>query len=178
MKISTGPIAFARRGWGLAEKTITSVVSNDGEGHPDVLCAQMLCGAATSGVKTLVLLAGLRTDDLVWQRVGQMLGGGDAKAAAQGLRLMPLRMYASGTGQEHVNKAGLVYVSGLRLKDLQRLSGNTTAPILTLTDIESDSAAEGSTQVIRVSGDAISIDAEGFEVPVTYDPSGPVYRPA
>jgi hypothetical protein len=178
MLVSTGPIALARPGWGLKEGTIVSLVSNDSGGRPDVLCAQMLAGAAISGVKTLVLLNGLRTDDDVWKAIGDILGGGNPKAAAQEMRHMKLVMYASGTGREHVGKAELVYAPGLNPTELSRLSDETTAPILTLSDLESEVVKRLSSEVIRVGGDAIVLDAEGFEVPVVFDPSGPVYRVA
>lgn len=178
MLVSTGPIALARPGWGLKNDTITSVVANDSGGYPEVLCAQMLCGAAVSGVKVLVLLPGLRGDDPVWTTVGQLLGGGDTRVAAREMKQMRLVMYASGTGREHVGKAELVYAPGLTPMEIDQVAGNTSAPILTLTDLESEIAKRISHEVIRVAGDTISVDSEGFEVPVLYDPSGPVYRPA
>ena len=91
---------------------------------------------------------------------------------------MKLVMYASGTGREHVGKAELVYAPGLNPTELSRLSDETTAPILTLSDLESEVVKRLSSEVIRVGGDAIVLDAEGFEVPVVFDPSGPVYRVA
>lgn len=178
MLVSTGPIAIARPGWGLKEGTIVSLVSNDSGGRPEVLTAQIIVGAAISGVKTLVLLPGLRSDDPVWSVVGELLGGGNAKAAAQEMRHLKLVMYTSGTGREHVGKAELVYAPGLSLAELMRLSDETVAPILTLTDLESETAKRLSNEVIRVAGDTITLDAEGFEVPVVFDPSGPVYRVA
>lgn len=178
MLVSTGPIAIARPGWGLKEGTIVSLVSDDSGGRPEVLCAQMIAGAAISGVKTLVLLPGLRSDDSVWSVVGELLGGGNAKAAAQEMRRLRLVMYASGTGREHVGKAELVYAPGLNPAELGRLSDETTAPILTLADLESETVKRMSSEIIRVAGDTITLDAEGFEIPVVYDPSGPVYRPA
>jgi len=178
MLVSTGPIALARPGWGLKEGTVVSLVPNNSSGRPDVLCAQMLLGAAISGVKTLALLNGLRSDDEVWNAVGDLLGGGNAKAAAREMRNIRLVMYSSGTGREHVGKAELVYAPGLNPTELSRLSDETTAPILTLADLESETVKRLSGEVIRVGGDAIVLDAEGFEVPVVFDPSGPVYRPA
>lgn len=62
--------------------------------------------------------------------------------------------------------------------EIDQVAGNTSAPVLTLTDLESEIATRISHEVIRVAGDTISVDSEGFEVPVLYDPSGPVYRPA
>lgn len=178
MLVSTGPISLLRPGWGLKENTITSVVANDSGGYPEVLCAQMLCGAAISGVKVLVLLPGLRGDDPVWTVVGQLLGGGDARTAARELKQMRLVMYASGTGREHVGKAELVYAPGLSPMEIDQVASNTSAPVLTLTDLESEIATRISHEVIRVAGDTISVDSEGFEVPVVYDPSGPLYRVA
>lgn len=178
MRISVGPIALARPGWGIEQNSVVSFVANDALGHPDVLCAQMLCAAAVSGIKTLVLLPGLRTDEPVWQRVVELIGGGDDRAAAQGLRLIPLRMYAAGTGREHVGKAELVYAPGLRPGELERISNGMTAPLLTLTDLDDPITLKKATEIIRVGGDTIALDSEGFEVPVVYDPSGPVYSPA
>ena len=178
MLVSTGPIAIARPGWGLKEGTIVSLVSNDSGGRPEVLAAQILVGAAISGVKTLVLLPGLRSDDPVWSVVGELLGGGNAKAAAQEMRHLKLVMYASGTGREHVGKAELVYAPGLQPGELERIINDTTAPVLTLTDLDSEVALKRAGEVIRVGGGVIALDSEGFEVPVVYDPSGPVYRPA
>lgn len=178
MMVSTGPIALARPGWGLKENTITAVVSNDAQGHPEVLCAQMLLGAAISGVKVLALLPGMRSDEPVWEKVGHLLGGGDPKAAAREMRQMRLVMYASGTGREHAGKAELVYAPGLQPGELERLLDDTTAPVLTLTDVDAEIALKRANEVIRVGGDTIVLDGEGFEIPVVYDPSGPVYRPA
>jgi len=178
MLVSTGPLALARPGWGLKGNTITAVVSNDAEGHPEVLCAQMLVGAAVSGVKVLALLPGMRSDEPTWEAVGRLLGDGSAKAAAQAMRQMKLVMYASGTGREHAGKAELVYAPGLQPGELERIVGDTSAPVLTLTDLDSEVALKRAGEVIRVGGDSIVIDSEGFEVPVVYDPSGPVYRPA
>lgn len=178
MVVSVGPIALARPGWGLKESAVTSLVPNDSGGRPDVLCAQMLLNAAICGMKVLVLLPGLRSDDEVWSSVGQILGAGDGRVAAREMRHLRLVMYASGTGREHVNKAELVYAPGLSPSELSRLTRETTAPILTLADLESETAKRLSSEVIRVGGDTIVYDAEGFEVPVVFDPSGPVYRPA
>lgn len=178
MRVSTGPIALARPGWALRPDSITSFVANDSGGHPDVLCAQMLAGAAVSGVKTLVLLPGLRTDEPVWQIIGTLIGGGDPRTAATELRLIPMRMYASGTGREYADKAELVYAPGLRPGELEHITGGTSAPVLTLTDLDDEITVEKSAEVIRVGGDTIALDSEGFEFSVMYDPSGPVYRPA
>jgi hypothetical protein len=178
MLVSTGPIALARPGWGLKGGVITSVVSEDSGGRPDVFCAQMILGAAISGMKVLVLLPGLRGDDPVWSVIGELLGGGDKKAAASALREIPLVMYASGTGREYVGKADLVYAPGLQLGSLTSIGENTSAAILTLADVETDVVKQGSAEVIRVGGETITLDAEGAEVPVVLDPSGPVYRPA
>ncbi len=178
MRISVGPIALARPGWEIKQDSLVSFVANDGGGRPDVLCAQMLCAAAVSGIKTLVLLPGLRTDEPVWQVINELIGGGDSKKAAQGMRLIPLRMYTSGTGREHVGKAELVYAPGLRSGELERIFNDTAAPVLTLTDLDDTITLKKATEVIRVGGDTIALDREGFEVPVVYDPSGPVYSPA
>jgi hypothetical protein len=178
MLISAGPITMARPGWGLKENTITAVVSNGSDGYPEVLCAQMLIGAAASGVRVLALLPGLRTDEPTWAAIGRMLGGGEPRSVARELRSMPLITYASGTGHEHVGKAGLVYAPGLRSDELERLLGNTSAPVLTLTDLDSETALRRAGEVLRVDGDRIVIDSEGFEVSVTYDPDGPLYRVA
>lgn len=178
MRVSTGPIAMAVPGWGLKEGAITSVVDNDGGGRADVLVAQMLCGAAVSGIKVLVLLPGLRGDDPAWKVVGELLGGGSAKAAAQALKQVKLLMYTSGLGREHVGKAELVYAPGLSRAEIGRVTDNTAAPVLTLTDLEGETAKRLSAEVIRVGGDTIVLDSEGIEIPVVFDPSGPVYRPA
>lgn len=177
MRVSMGPIALARPGWEMKPGSVTSVVANDSGGRPDVLCAQMLCGAAISGIKTLVLLPGLRTDEPVWQLIGELIGGGDAKLAAREMRQMRLVMYASGTGKEYAGRAELVYAPGLRPGELERITSETMAPVLTLTDTD-DAALKKSAEVIRVGGDTIVLDSEGFEFPVVYDPSGPVYRVA
>lgn len=177
MLVSTGPIALARPGWGLKGNTITSVVSNGAEGHPEVLCAQILLGAAASGLRVLALLPGMRDDEPTWAAIGDMLGG-DGKAAARELRQMRLVMYSSGTGREYASKAELVYAPGLQPGELERLINDTTAPVLTLTDLDSEVTLKRSGEVIRVGGGVIALDSEGFEVPVVFDPSGPVYRPA
>lgn len=178
MHVSTGPIALARPGWGLKPGSVTSVVSNDSGGRPDVLCAQILCGAAIGGVRTLVLLPGMRDDEPVWKLIGELIGGGDAKVVAREMRQMKLVMYASGTGRQYAAKAELVYAPGLRPGELEQITSETMAPVLTLTDLDDTVGLKKSAEVIRVGGDHIALDSEGFEFPVVYDPSGPVYRPA
>lgn len=176
MLVPVGPIALVRKDWGLRGGAITSVVAENSEGRPDVLCAQMICGAAFSGVKVLVLLAGGR-DDEAWQAIGQLLGGGDRRTAADVLRELPMRMYASGTGKEHAGGAELVYAPGLRLAELERIRSSTSAAVLTLSGDEGDVAGQSQVEVIRVGGDFIALDVDGSEISVEFDESGPVYRP-
>lgn len=178
MSVPVGIITLKRPDWGLKKQTVTSVVANDGGGRPDVLCAQMLCGVAFSGLRVLVLLPGGRGEDPVWQAVGRFLGGNDKKVAAELLSKVPMVMYASGTGREFADRADLVYASGLKATEMRNLMNITDAPILTLADLEDEVTVRFAHDVIRVGGDSIAVDGEGFEFPVVYDPSGPVYRPA
>lgn len=178
MLVSTGPIALARPGWHLKPGSVTSIVADDSGGRPDVLAAQIICGAAVSGVKVLVLLPWDRREDSVWSVVVELVAAGSEEAAARAISSMPLLMYSGGTGKQYVGKAGLVYAPGLGPRELQELSEKTAAPVLTFTDLESEVALRTSAEVIRVCRDAIVLDGEGVEVPVEYDPSGPVYRPA
>lgn len=178
MTVPVGIITLKRPDWGLRKQTVTSVVANDSGGRPDVLCAQILCGVAFSGLRVLVLLPGGRGEDPVWQAVGKYLGGGDKKAAAELMAQVPMVMYASGTGREFAAKADLVYAPGLKAPELRNLMNITDAPILTLADFDDEVTVRLAQEVIRVGGDSIAVDSEGFELQVTYDPSGPVYRVA
>lgn len=177
MLVPAGPIAFARKGWGLKGGAITSVVAEDSEGKPDVLCAQMICGAAFSGVKVLVLLPGGRGDDPAWQAVGRLLGGDDRRMAADVLREVPIRMYASGTGRDCANEAGLVYAPGLRIGELEEIRNSTSAAVLTSSDKDGRGVEGQGAEVIRIGGDFVLLDSEGCKLPLLYDPSGPIYRP-
>lgn len=178
MKICSGPLALARPGWGLEDNSVTSLVPDDAGGRPDVLAAQILCGAAFSGARVLMLLPGTRDEDPVWQAVGAFLAGGDRKLAATALRGLPIRMYACGNGRDRSDSANLVYAPGLTAHELLTLREQTSAPILMLGEGLEGQSAGHSVRFIRVSGDILLIDSEGVEVPVVYDPSGPVYRPA
>lgn len=177
MMMPVGPLACAHKGWGLKGGTITSAIAENHEGRPEVLCAQMVCAAAISGVKVLVLLSGDRGDDPAWQAIGKLLGGGDRRTAADMLRELPLLMYASGTGRDRVGEAELVYAPGLRMGDLEEIQTNTKAAILTLSESEGEVPGHQEVEVLCVGGDFVMLDAEGYELPMTYDPTGPVYRP-
>lgn len=178
MSVPVGIITLKRPDWGLKKQTVTSVMANDSGGRPEVLCAQMLCGVAFSGLRVLVLLPGGRSEDPVWQAVGKFLGGGDKRTAAELLSKVPMVMYASGTGREFASKADLVYASGLKASEMRNLMNITDAPILTLSDFDDEVTVRLAHDTIRVGEDSITVDGEGFEFQVTYDPSGPVYRPA
>lgn len=178
MKVSTGPIALARPGWGLEEGSITALVSNDAGGRPEVLAAQIICGAAVSGVRVLVLLPWSREEDSTWDCVVKLLSGGDREAAARSISTLPLVVFAGGAGQATASKAELVYAPGLSARDLRRLASTTRAPILTVGELDDETARRYAHKVIHVGGDALVVDGEGFEVPVVFDPTGPVYRQA
>lgn len=173
MKISTGPLRSAIPNWGLAEGTTTAFVSGDSNGRPDVLIAQIICGAAMSGVKTLMLLPTSRQDDDVWARMLQLLSGGNGKMAAQAMGHMPIVLHAESTGRDRVGDAELVYAPGLTHRQLNALRPLTGAPFIT-----TEETPPTVTDVIRVGGDILKIDSTGIEVPVLYDPGGPMYRPA
>lgn len=177
MLVPAGPLACMFKGWGLENRSITSVIAENSEGRPDVLCAQMVCAAAISGVKVLVLLSGGRGDDPGWQAIGQLLGGGDRRIAADILRELPLLMHASGTGKDRAGEAELVYAPGFRMGELEQIRDSTSAAILTLSEAEGDVPGQQGVEVLRVGGEFIILDSKGFEAPVVYDPTGPVYRP-
>lgn len=177
MIVSAGPLALARRGWGLKGGVITSVVAEQNGGRPEVFCAQTICGAAFSGVKVLVLLSGDRGNDPVWQAIGDLLGGGDRREAAASLRRIPLLMHSSGTGWDRIGEADLVYIANLQAADVRRALDGVTAAVLTLNDAEDGTAKFEAAETIRVGSDFIALDAEGGEVPMEFDPTGPVYRP-
>lgn len=178
MKIVTGPIPWVRPGWGLKEDSLTAVVSNDSEGHPHVLAAQMLCGAAVAGVRVLMLLPGDRVQDDVWTTLVALLTDSDGRSAARSLGKLPIVTQTSGTGREKARNAELVYAPGLSARELRDLSKRTNAPILVVGQEFDGESVTRSSEIIRVGGDALVMDSEGFEVPVVYDPSGPFYRPA
>ncbi len=175
MSVATGPIALAYPGWGLKDNTITAVTGNSSEDFPHVLCAQMLVGAAASGVKVLVLLEGLRNEDPVWRAVEQLLGGGDERGAAQALMSMPLRCFAGAAGTEHAGRAGLVYAGGRSPAALGKISNATDAPLLVLVN---GGDGRDFDEIIHVGNGTVRLDRAELEVSVAYNPAGPVYRQA
>lgn len=170
MKIVTGPLAMAVPGWGLEGPGVTGVASGDGGGRPEVLLAQLLAGASVSGVRTLLLPLDRDTDP-VWGCLVQLLAGGDRKAAGQALRHLPMAVHSAGTGGDKLAGAGLVYAPAVTGRELRQMRDRTQAPILV--------PSEGGTdEVIRVCGEVLVLDSTGREIPVAFDPSGPVYRAA
>lgn len=178
MNVGIGLISQACPGWGLEENTITSLVAQDAGGHPDVLAGQMICGAAMAGMRVLMLLPGPRDKDEVWAMLVTLLGDGDAKAAGKTLCRLPIVVCAMKTGRDRIGQADLVYAPGLSARELRDLETQTTAPILVTGPGVDDSSDGRSSQVIRVGSDTLLIEGGGFEVPVVYDPSGPMYRAA
>lgn len=178
MKVPAGPISLARPGWGLEENSVTSLMTNDADGHPDVLAAQIICNAASSGMKVTMLLPGPRERDEVWLKLIDMLGGGDRRTAAEELLGMSLLTHNEGSGREGSDRANLVYAPGLSTRALRHLGEMTNAPILVVGEEHDGGSIMRPAGVIHVGGDVLAVDAEGFEIPVVYDPSGPIYRPA
>ena len=179
MMITAGFLSRARPGWGLQTGTVTSLIASDADGHPEVLAAQMICNAAMSGVKVLMLLPSQRDDDKVWEAVVRLLAGGDSQAAGQVLGNLPLAMHAFGTGWEKTGRAQLLYAPRVSGRQLQRFEGQAAPAILVVgQNLDDRSLIRVRNETIRVSGDALVVNGEGFEVPVVYDPSGPLYRPA
>jgi hypothetical protein len=178
MVITAGPITLARPGWGLKRGTVTSFVASGSDGRPEVLAAQVLCSAAVSGAKVLMLLPNQRCDDDVVHVMMDILAAGDRKAASQTLRELTLTIHTCGLGWEKVGRADLVYAPGLSVRDLRRLDPAATPPMLVVgRDFDGRSACVPG-NVVRVGGDILVVDNERFEVPVVYDGSGPIYRPA
>lgn len=178
MNVGIGFLGQACPGWELEENTITSLVAQDAGGHPDVLAGQMICGAAMTGVRVLMLLPGPRDEDGVWTRLVTLLGDGDAKEAGKILCRLPIVVCAMKTGRDRIGQADLVYAPGLSARALRDLGEQTTAPILVTGPGVDDSSDGRSSQVIQVGSDTLLVEDGGFEVPVVYDPSGPMYRPA
>jgi hypothetical protein len=178
MVITAGPISLARPGWGLETGTVTTLVTDGTGGYPEVLAAQMLCSAAVSGAKTLMLLPYQRSDDDVWKAMVSLLAGGDPQSASRELRRLPITLHTGGTGWEKVERADLVYVPRLSPRNLRRIKKRVAPPVLVVDPDFDDGSRDISNRVIRVSCDALVVDGEGFEVPVVYDSSGPIYRPA
>lgn len=179
MKITAGFISQVRPGWGLQTGTVTSLMAIDADGHPEVLAAQMICNAAISGVKVLMLLPARRDDDDVWGSVVRLLAGNDSKSAGQELGNLPLAMHTFGTGWDRSGGAQLVYAPKVSGRQLRRFEGPDAPAILVVgQNLDDRSPFRVRNETIRVSGDALVVDGEGFEVPVVYDPSGPLYRPA
>lgn len=177
--ITAGPITNARPGWGLKKGAVTSLVTNDAGGRPEVLAAQMLCGAAMSGARVLMLLPHERDSDSVWQTMITLLAGGDRRNAGQTLRHLPIALHAHGMGWDKIGGADLVYAPGLSSRELRRIDIQASPPMLVVgKDFDHTSALNFPSETIRVGGDCLVVDSEGFEVPVVYDASGPIYRPA
>jgi hypothetical protein len=178
MNVPAGPISLARPGWGLEEGSVTSLMADGASGHPDVLAAQIIFNAASSGMRVVLLLPGARGEDAVWPKLVHMLAGGDEQAAAKELLDMPVQMHLWGTGHDGCDRAHLVYAPGLSSRPLRRLGRSTNAPILVVGEDIDGGAIKRPARVVHVGATALRVGAEGFEIPVVYDPSGPMYRPA
>lgn len=178
MKIVMGPITLARPGWGLEKNRVATLVSNDAGGRPDVLAAQILCGAALQGARVLMLLPVARECDETWKVMVTLLADGSAKSAAQAMSCLPISMHTHGTGWDKASRADLVYAPGLTARELRRLGAQTEAPILVVGKEFDHESPSRPVEVVRVGGDTLLLDSEGVEIPVVYDPSGPIYRPA
>lgn len=178
MKIVMGPITLARPGWGLERGSVTTLVSNDAGGRPDVLAAQILCGAALQGVRVLMLLPLSREKDEAWRAMMTLLADDSVKSAARAMRNLPITMHTCGTGWDKAAKADLVYAPGIGTQDLRRLRSQTEAAILALGEGIDRQSSGRPVEIVRVGGTTLLLDSEGVEIPVVYDPSGPIYRPA
>lgn len=171
--LRTGPIALVRPDWGLEKGTTTSVVADGDDGRPEVLIAQMLCGATAGGARAVMLTARGLDDDPVWAALRDLLAGEDAhdgRRVAEILSRIPLTAYRWGAGWDLLGGAQLVYAAGLSARDMRRLRAVATAPVVT-------SATGSVDEVIRVGEGVIAVERAGFRVPVAYDPGGPMYRP-
>lgn len=170
-KIAMGPLDVIEPELVLLEGATMAVVAAGPDGQPDVLIAQILCGAAASGIKTLMLLPKLRQDDAVWNAIVRILSGGDVRSGARELSRLPIVLHAGSTGRDGPGGAELVYAPGLTAKELGQLRARTQAPFL----VTEEGAAD---DVIRVGIDILRIDSRGINVPVVYMPDGPLYCPA
>ncbi|MCP9209642.1 hypothetical protein [Streptomyces cucumeris] len=157
---------------------MTALVADGSGGHPDVLAAQVICGAAVSGARVLMLLPQARDDDEVWRRMITLLADGDPRSAARALGHLPISLHTSGTGWDRVRGAELIYTPGVQIRELRRLRDQTNAPILVTNKGIDRQSVNCSIEILRVSDDAVLLDSEGVKVSVVYDPSGPIYRPA
>lgn len=178
MKIVMGPITLARPEWGLEKGSVVTLVSNDAGGRPDVLAAQILCGAALQGARVLMLLPLSREKDEAWHAMMTLLADGTSKSAAQAMKYLPITMHTCGTGWDKAAQADLVYAPGIGARELRRLSSQTEAAILAVGKEVDRQSSSRPVEIVRVGGNTLLLDSEGFEIPVVYDPSGPIYRPA
>lgn len=185
MKIMAGPISLVKPGWGLDRGTVTSLVANDSGGHPEVLAAQVICNAALSGVRVLMLLPRERDRDDVWKAIVGLLTDRDENSADGGisvgdvLRNASLKVLTHGLGWDEVDQAELVYAPELSVRQARQFVEHKTPAILVCgTRFGGEPPLHVRSSVIQVGGDALVIESEGIKVPVEYDPSGPIYRPA
>lgn len=178
MRIATGPIALACPGWGLDRGTVTALAPDGEDGRPDVLAAQILISAAQAGSRVLMLLPGDRSTDRTWSAMISMLADGDHRAAGREMGRLPIAMHSWGTGWDKAQSAELVYAPGLSVRDVRRLKDLTDAPIILLGKALDGESSNRPAEIIRVSGEQLSLPGRGFAIPVVYDPSGPIYRPA
>ncbi|MFE0472402.1 hypothetical protein ACFW2V_12380 [Streptomyces sp. NPDC058947] len=178
MKIVMGPLTRARPEWGLEKGGLATLVADGPEGRPEVLAAQILFGVAMQGTRVLMLLPVTREVDETWKAMVSLMADGDTKSAAQAMRSLPISMHTCGTGWEKIGRADLIYAPGLNAQEMRRLSSRTDASILAVGSEFGRQSSNRPVEVIRVGGSAILIDSKGVEIPVVYDPSGPIYRPA
>jgi len=178
MKIVMGPLTLACPGWGLEGSRVTTLVAKGTEGRPDVLAAQILCGAALQGARVVMLLPAAREQDETWKMMIAQLADGNAKSAVQAMMGLSISMYTCGAGWDRAERADLVYAPGLSARELRQLDQKTKAPILVIGKDFDRESSNRPVEKIRVGKDTLLIDSEGVEIPVVYDPSGPIYRPA
>lgn len=179
MMITAGPISLARPGWGLEAGTVTSLMANDSGGHPEVLAAQLLYGAAVAGVRVLMLLPYERDRDEVWRSMVELATDKTPRSVGENLGNLPLRVLTHGSGWNETDGAQLVYTPELSSRQARLFGERQIPPILVVgQEIEGKLPPQIRSTVIQVGGDALVFEGEGFEVSVVYDHGGPMYRPA
>jgi hypothetical protein len=177
MKIVMGPVMLAPPDWGLNEGDMVILTPDGEDGRPEVLAAQILYGTAFAGGRVVMLLPGRREEDQTWQVMTVMLSDGTAKSAAQAMGSLSIQVYACKAGWGRTAQADLVFAPGLTGLEMRRLSEQTRAPILT---VGGEYRSSKRPEIIRVGNEALLFESKkgNYEIPVVYDPNGPIYRPA
>jgi hypothetical protein len=140
--IKAGPISVAHPAFGFEPGRVYGYVGDGGSAVDHI--AQTLLGAATSQLRTLLLIQGERDKDPIWTACLRLL---DSETE---LRNLSLLAPCNGTGERYAEHADLVCVSGYDKWVATRIATGYSVPVVTV-------AMPGMTSVIAVGREEIRL---------------------